>query len=111
MKFADLEKVVKKMQVMNNRADVSFESIELETEKRIGFKRLWIVIDKEKSSFDGMTMHMHISRFDGDDIRIKITIAKIGDFKETAIYDKIVDIGTVSSANNFIQCAIQAFIA
>lgn len=111
MRFTDLEKIVRKMQVMNNRADVSFKSIELETEKRIDFKRLWIVIDKGRSSFDCMTMHMHISRFDDDDVRIRTMITKIDDFKETVIYDKIVDIKTVSSASDFIECAIQAFIA
>lgn len=111
MRFTDLEKTVRKMQVMNNRADVSFESIEMDTEKGIGYKRLWVVIQKGFSNCDCLTMMLHVSRFDNDDVRCKAKICKNDDFKESVIYEKIIDIDTISSVSDFIECAIQAFIA
>ena len=111
MRFSDLEKNVRKMQVMNGRGDVSFESIEMDTEKGIGYKRLWIVIQKGFSNCDCLTMMLHVSRFDNDNIKCKVKICKNDYFKESVIYEKIIDIDTVSSANNFLECAIQAFIA
>lgn len=111
MRFEDLEKVVKKMQVMSNRADVSFEDIEFEKEASIGYKSLWVVVDKGFSKDDYMTMYIHASRFDGDKITVRIKISKIKDYKGTVIYEKMIDVDTIASTSDFIECAIQAFIA
>ena len=111
MRFEELEKSVRKLRVMNDRADVSFADIEYEHEKRIDFKRLWVVIDKGYQASDYITMHLHVSRFNGDDIKVRVKIAKIDDYKEQLIYKKNISIDTISSANDFIECAIQAFIA
>ena len=111
MKFGHLEKVIKKMQVMNNRADVSFEDIEFEKEASIGYKSLWVVVNKGFSRDDYMTMYIHVSRFDGDKITARMKMSKINDYKGTVIYERMINVDTISAASDLIECVIQAFIA